>query len=461
MPRRGRRAAGSDAGRVVHDPGRRGTGRPHRDRQRQARPGRRARAVPRQPPARLPGLRQGRRVPAAGPDAQPRSRREPLRRAEAPLREADPDQRPGVARPRALHPVRPLHALRRRGGRRQADPLRQSRQRHPGDDVPRRAVRVVLLRQHRADLPGRRAHRHAVPVQGQAVGSRAGREHVHHVLGRLPRRDPVEPRRAAALPGRRLRPGQLGLAVRPRPVRLRGGQLRRSASPPRWCAASRASSRRRGAARWRSPRRSFARRSTPVGRTRSDCSAVLAARTRMRTRGPSSPTPSASIRRDAQMGDGLPPEVLGLDRATIDEAANASTIVLIGPDLKEELPVLYLRLRDAAEKRRSRILEISPTESGLTNVAWKSVRYEPGGAARVISATLAEPDVAEQLGEGQRRRRRRARQPRRVAGVGGRLVGGAARRRPRCQGAARPPARQRRGRPRARTPTARGRRRSR
>ena len=106
------------------------------------------------------------------------------------------------------------------------------------------------------------------------------------------------------------------------------------------------------------------------------------------------------VRRDAQMGDGLAPEVLGLDRATIDEAANASTIVLIGPDLKEELPVLYLRLRDAAEKRRSRILEISPTESGLTNVAWKSVRYEPGGAARVISATLAEPEVAEQLGKG-------------------------------------------------------------
>ena len=74
--------------------------------------------------------------------------------------------------------------------------------------------------------------------------------------------------------------------------------------------------------------------------------------------------------------------------------------MLIGPDLKEELPVLYLRLRDAAEKRRSRILEISPTESGLTNVAWKSVRYEPGGAARVISATLSEPDVEEQLGKG-------------------------------------------------------------
>ena len=45
----------------------------------------------------------------------------------------------------------------------------------------------------------------------------------------------VEPRRARALPGRRLRPGQLGLAVRPGPVRLRGGQLRSSGSAPRSC----------------------------------------------------------------------------------------------------------------------------------------------------------------------------------------------------------------------------------
>ena len=189
--------------------------------------------------------------------------------------------------------MRPLHAFRRRGCRRQADPLRESQQRHPSADVPRRAVRVVLLRQHRADLPGRRPHRHAVPVQGQAVGSRAGREHVHDVLGRLPRRDPIEPRRVAALPGRRLRPGQLGMALRPRPVRLPGRQLRPAPRRAPWCVASRDSSRRRGAARWRSPRHSFARPSTPVGRTRSDCSAVLAARTRMRTRGPSSPTPSA------------------------------------------------------------------------------------------------------------------------------------------------------------------------
>ena len=47
----------------------------------------------------------------------------------------------------------------------------------------------------------------------------------------------------------------------------------------------------------------------------------------------------------AQMGDGLPVGLLGMPRATIDDAANAPTVVLLSPDLKEELPVLYLRLR--------------------------------------------------------------------------------------------------------------------
>ena len=52
---------------------------------------------------------------------------------------------------------------------------------------------------------------------------------------------------------------------------------------------------------------------------------------------------------DAQLGDGLPAEVvLGLPRATIAEACTpGGTILVLGPDLKEELPVLFLRLRHA------------------------------------------------------------------------------------------------------------------
>ncbi len=56
---------------------------------------------------------------------------------------------------------------------------------------------------------------------------------------------------------------------------------------------------------------------------------------------------------DCQLGDGLPAEVLlGLPRATIDQAAAAPLVITLAPDIKEELPVLYLRLRHAAVERR-------------------------------------------------------------------------------------------------------------
>jgi NADH-quinone oxidoreductase subunit G len=104
--------------------------------------------------------------------------------------------------------------------------------------------------------------------------------------------------------------------------------------------------------------------------------------------------------RDAQVGDGLPAEVLGVPRATINEAANASTIVLLGPDLKEELPVLFLRLRDAVEKKRSKVVEFTSVESGLSGSAWRSIRYEPGTSNSAVSNALADPDIAEQLASG-------------------------------------------------------------
>jgi NADH-quinone oxidoreductase subunit G len=103
---------------------------------------------------------------------------------------------------------------------------------------------------------------------------------------------------------------------------------------------------------------------------------------------------------DAQLDDGLDPSVLGVAPATIDDAAAATTIVLLGPDLKEEMPVLYLRVRDAAEKRRTRLLELSPKATGLTPYTWRSVRYEPGLQAGVVRSTVAEAEVAEQLGRG-------------------------------------------------------------
>jgi NADH-quinone oxidoreductase subunit G len=92
---------------------------------------------------------------------------------------------------------------------------------------------------------------------------------------------------------------------------------------------------------------------------------------------------------DAQLGDGLPPAaVFGLPAATIDQVCAAKTIVLLGPDLKEELPVLYLRIRDAAEHRVTRIVELVEHDTGLTPYAWRSLRHRPGDQAALVRAIL-------------------------------------------------------------------------
>ncbi len=103
---------------------------------------------------------------------------------------------------------------------------------------------------------------------------------------------------------------------------------------------------------------------------------------------------------DAQLADGLPVEVLGLPRATIADLATATTVVLLGPDLKEELPVLYLRVRDAVEKRRAKVIEFTPRPTGLSASAWRSVGYEPGTQVQAVRDTLADPAVAAQLAGG-------------------------------------------------------------
>ena len=105
--------------------------------------------------------------------------------------------------------------------------------------------------------------------------------------------------------------------------------------------------------------------------------------------------------RDAQLGDGLSPEVFNLAQATIDETCAASTIILLAPDLKEELPVLYLRLRDTAQKRKSRIIEFSSRNSGLTPYAWRTVGFEPGNQAQIVREALATPEMKEQIARGE------------------------------------------------------------
>jgi NADH-quinone oxidoreductase subunit G len=98
---------------------------------------------------------------------------------------------------------------------------------------------------------------------------------------------------------------------------------------------------------------------------------------------------------DAQLADGLPADaVLGLPRTTIDElCAPGGTVLLLGPDPKEELPVLFLRLRHAVENDRVTLLEISPRSTGISSLARSSMQPRPGEAGDLMRALTNPADT--------------------------------------------------------------------
>ena len=83
---------------------------------------------------------------------------------------------------------------------------------------------------------------------------------------------------------------------------------------------------------------------------------------------------------DAQLGDGIDPDLLlSLPRATISDACRpGSTVLLLGPDLKEELGSLYLRLRHAVTRDDVTLLEVRTCASSLSGLAAHSLHPRPG-----------------------------------------------------------------------------------
>ncbi len=96
---------------------------------------------------------------------------------------------------------------------------------------------------------------------------------------------------------------------------------------------------------------------------------------------------------DAQLGDGLPADVvLGMRRARIADLDRAAAIIVLAPDLKEELPVLYLRARRAATELRVPLIDIAARDNGLTPYASARLRHLPGEApsiTQLLSAAMS------------------------------------------------------------------------
>ncbi|MDG1846485.1 MAG: NADH-quinone oxidoreductase subunit NuoG [Acidimicrobiales bacterium] len=101
----------------------------------------------------------------------------------------------------------------------------------------------------------------------------------------------------------------------------------------------------------------------------------------------------------ADLGDELPPHVLlGLPRATISEICQPNnTVLLLTSDLKEEHGTLYIRLRHAAKTAGVNLIELSPTETGLSNIAAASLHPLPGEVGSVVDA-LVTGDIPLEVG---------------------------------------------------------------
>ena len=121
---------------------------------------------------------------------------------------------------------------------------------------------------------------------------------------------------------------------------------------------------------------------------------------------------------DAQVGDGLPAEVVaGLPHATIDDATKARVVVMLTGDLREELPILYLRLKLASEQGL-KIIECTPALTPLSARATETIGYLPGESAALVAALLdgtafgparVDQDALKRARGLDRRRRRRRR----------------------------------------------------
>ncbi len=101
---------------------------------------------------------------------------------------------------------------------------------------------------------------------------------------------------------------------------------------------------------------------------------------------------------DATVGDALASHFLAatVDRACISDIDDADTILVWGPDLKEEHPTLYLRVRRAAQELGKTLVVIHPRATGLDDRASHKLNYRPGGGFQLLDE-LAEGEHADVL----------------------------------------------------------------
>ena len=93
---------------------------------------------------------------------------------------------------------------------------------------------------------------------------------------------------------------------------------------------------------------------------------------------------------DAQFGDGLDPVLLqALPLATIDDAAHAPVVLTMTGDLREELPVLFLRLRESFAHHQRALIELASAPSALRSLARYALDVRPGETPVIAQSLIS------------------------------------------------------------------------
>ncbi len=160
-------------------------------------------------------------MPAAGPDVPLWPGQHAHAVPQAHVREADPDLAADRARPRALHPLLPVHALQRVGCRRRTARRDQPRLAVGDRDLRRRAVQGSLLRERHRAVPGGCAHLDAVPLRSAALGDPERPLGLWPLRRRLQHQRDHARRQGEANPVAQPSADRRGLVVRQGPICLR------------------------------------------------------------------------------------------------------------------------------------------------------------------------------------------------------------------------------------------------
>ncbi len=266
------------------------------------------------------------------------------------------------------------------------------------------AVQLLLLRQHRAGVPGRRAHRRRLPVPVQALRPGVGAERVRALRLRLPaaHRRPARPGHAPAGrrgPGRQrgveLRQGPVGVHLRDpaRPADHSAGQGRgRMLVPASWPHALAVAAAGLTAARDASRQGLPGPRGVGVlagGRlTLEDAYAYAKfARVALDTNDIDMRARPHSAEEEQFLAACVAGNGIGVSYADLEQAP---AVLLAGFEPEDESPIVFLRLRKAVRRRRLQVFSVAALASpGLVKLSGELLATRPGDETAALTALAA------------------------------------------------------------------------